>query len=195
MSRAGGKDHDSSFLQVTQGTATNERFGHILHLDSGEYSGLDSCVFEGVLQGEGVDHGRQHSHVVGRVAVHLTVVGCGGASPNISAADDDTELERGRKDTFDLVGEALNDGVRKVAGGVAQCFARKFEEEAPCFLGVGGGVGVVSVRLIFAWATRDGGGARGFCGGFFWGTTGGHDRVWRERGSERKENFLCSILW
>jgi len=29
-------------------------------------------------------------------------------------------------------------------------------------LGVGGGVGVVSVRLIFAWATRDGGGAGGF---------------------------------
>jgi hypothetical protein len=95
-------------------------------------------------------------------------------------------LEGGREDAFDLVGEALDDVVREVVGGVAQCFAGKFEEEAPCFLGVGGGVGVVSVRLIFAWATRDGRGARGFCGGFFLGTTRGHDRVWRETGSKRK---------
>jgi len=64
----------------------------------------------------------------------LAVVRCGGTSPNISAADDDPELEGGRKDTFDLVGEALNDGVRKVAGGVAQCFAGKFEEETACFV-------------------------------------------------------------
>jgi len=138
------------------------------------------------LEGKGVNYCGQHAHVVRRVAVHLTFVGCGGTSPNIAASDHDTELEGGREDAFDLVGEASDDGVREVAGGVAQCFAGKFEEEAPCFLGVGGGVGVVSVRLIFAWATRDGRGAGGFRGGFFWGTTGGHDRVWRETGSKRK---------
>jgi hypothetical protein len=43
-------------------------------------------------------------------------------------------LEGGREDAFDLVGEALDDGVREVVGGVAQCFAGKFEEEAACFV-------------------------------------------------------------
>ena len=188
MSRAGGKDNDSSFLQVTQGTASNERFGHILHLDGGKDSGLDSRVFEGVLEGEGVNYGGQHSHVVGRVAVHLTFVGRGGASPNIASSDHDTELKRRREDAFDLVGQALDDGVREVVGRVAQCFAGKFEEETACFVrvGRGEGVGLLSVRKIFRRATRNGGGAGGFCGGFFLGTTGGHDRVWRETGSQRK---------
>jgi hypothetical protein len=49
----------------------------------------------------------------------LTFVGRGGASPNIAASDHDTELEGGREDAFDLVGEALDDGMREVVGGVA----------------------------------------------------------------------------
>jgi hypothetical protein len=85
----------------------------------------------------------------------------------------------------------LDDGVREVVGGVAQCFAGKFEEETACFVrvGRGEGVGLLSVRKIFRRATRDGGRAGGFCGRFFLGTTGGHNGVWRETGSERKENF------
>jgi hypothetical protein len=43
-------------------------------------------------------------------------------------------LERRREDTFDLVGEALDDGVREVVGGVAQCFTGKFEKETACFV-------------------------------------------------------------
>jgi hypothetical protein len=43
-------------------------------------------------------------------------------------------LEGGREDAFDLVGEASDDGVREVVGGVAQCFAGKFEEETACFV-------------------------------------------------------------
>jgi hypothetical protein len=81
--------------------------------------------------------------------------------------------------------------MREVVGGVAQCFTGKFEEEAACFVRVGGGkgVGFLSVGKIFRRATWDGRGAGGFCGGFFLGTTGGHDGVWRETGSQRKENF------
>jgi hypothetical protein len=50
------------------------------------------------------------------------------------------------------------------------------------------------VRKIFGRATRDGRGAGGFSGGFFLGTTGGHDRVWRETGSKRKENFYAACF-
>jgi hypothetical protein len=65
-------------------------------------------------------------------------------------------LKRGREDTFDLVGEALDDGMREVVGGVAQCFAGKFEEETACFVRVGGGegIGFLSVGKIFGRATR-----------------------------------------
>jgi len=82
--------------------------------------------------------------------------------------------------------------MREVVGGVAQCFPGKFEEEAACFVrvGRGEGIGILSVRKIFGRTTRDGRGSGGFCGGFFLGTTGGHDRVWRETGSKRKENFF-----
>jgi hypothetical protein len=82
----------------------------------------------------------------------------------------------------------LDDGMREVVGGVAQCFAGKFEEETACFVRVGGGegIGFLSVGKIFRRATKDGRGAGGFCGGFFLGTTGGHERVWRETGSQRK---------
>jgi len=53
----------------------------------------------------------------------------------------------------------LDDGMREVVGGVAQCFAGEFEEEAACFVRVGGReeVGFLSVRKIFGRATRDGG--------------------------------------
>jgi hypothetical protein len=82
----------------------------------------------------------------------------------------------------------LDDVVREVVGRVAQSFAGKFEEETTCFVRVGGGegIGILSVRKIFRRATKDGRGSGGFCGGFFLGTTGGHDRVWRETGSKRK---------
>jgi len=81
--------------------------------------------------------------------------------------------------------------MREVVGRVAQCFAGKFEEEAACFVrvGWGEGIGLLTVGKIFRRATRDGGRAGGFCEGFFLGTTGGHNRVWRETGSKRKENF------
>ena len=126
MSRARRENDHPSLLQVSQGPATNEGFSHVLHLDRRENSSLHPGIFEGILQSERVDYGGQHSHIVGGVAVHLTFISRGGASPNIPPADDDAELEVRRKNPFNLVSETLNNRVREVIGGVAQGFPGKF---------------------------------------------------------------------
>jgi hypothetical protein len=87
--------------------------------------------------------------------------------------------------------------VGKVIGRIAQCFARKLEEEPAGFFRVGGRIGIVPGTFSFAWAAerrrrrerrrvRTG----GFRRGFFERATGGHERVWREKGFERKEKFF-----
>ena len=189
MSRSRRKNDHPSLLQMSQGPATNEGFSHVLHLDRRENPSLHAGIFEGILQSERVDYGGQHSHIVGGVAIHLTFIGRGGASPNIPPTDDDAELEVRRKNPFNLVSETLNDRVREVIGGVAQGFPRKFEEETTGFGGVGGSVGVVPMGLPFAGATRNGrrSRGRGFFGGFRGRATGGHARVWRRLGLERKK--------
>jgi hypothetical protein len=77
--------------------------------------------------------------------------------------------------------------------GIAQCFARKFEEEAAGFSRVGGRIVIVPGTLSFAWAAERGRRRErtgGFRRGFFERATGGHERVWREKGFERKEKFF-----
>jgi hypothetical protein len=86
--------------------------------------------------------------------------------------------------------------VGKVIGRIAQCFARKFEEEPTSFFRVSGRIGIVSGTFSFAWAAergRRGEGTGGFRRGFFERATGGHERVWREKGFERKEKFLAMV--
>jgi len=114
MSCAGGEDDYASFFQVAEGSAADERFSHVFHFDGGEDAGFHSGLFEGVLESERVDDRRKHAHVVGGIAVHLTLVGGGGASPDVASTDDDSELKRGREDFFDLVGEAPDHRVGKV---------------------------------------------------------------------------------
>jgi len=193
MSCAGGEDDHATFFQVTEGPAADERFGHVFHLDRGEDAGFHSGLFEGILEGERVDDRREHAHVVGRVTVHLTLVGGGGAPPDVASTDDDSELEGRREDFFDLVGEATDHRVGEVIRGIAQCFARKFEKEPAGFSRVGGRIVIVPGTLSFAWAAERGRRRErtgGFRRGFFERATGGHERVWREKGSERKEKFF-----
>ena len=49
------------------------------------------CLFEGVLQREGVDDRGQHAHVVGLRPVHADGAG-GDAAEDVAAADDDGQL-------------------------------------------------------------------------------------------------------
>jgi len=167
MSCAGGEDDHTAFFEVTEGPAADERFGHVFHFDGGEDAGFDSSLFEGVLKSERVNDRGEHAHIVGGVAVHLTFVGGGGAPPDVASADDDSELEGGREDFFDLVGEATDHRMGEMIRGIAQGFAGKFEEKPAGFFRVGGGIGVVSGTFPFARTAergreRTGGFRRGF---------------------------------
>ena len=52
--------------EVREGPAADERLGDLVHADRGHEPGLAAEPFEGVLQGQAVDHGGGHAHVVGR---------------------------------------------------------------------------------------------------------------------------------
>jgi hypothetical protein len=54
----------------------------------------DAVVLERAFEGERVHHGGEHADVVGGGAVHAAGGGAGTA-PEVSAADDDAELESG----------------------------------------------------------------------------------------------------
>jgi hypothetical protein len=78
-------------------------------------------LFEGVLEGKGVDGGRQHAHVVGLGAVHART-GARHAPPDVAAADDDryVNLELAT-DIDDLLGDPGDDlAVDAVTGGTGE---------------------------------------------------------------------------
>ena len=65
------------------------------------------CLFQRVLQGEAVDDGGEHAHVVGRDAVH--VAGGGGhAAEEVAAADHQADLHAGARDFGDLGGQGVD---------------------------------------------------------------------------------------
>ena len=126
MSGAGGEDHHAAFFEVTEGPTPDEGFGHVFHFDRGHHAGLDAGLFERVLEGERVDDRGEHAHVVGRVAVHPAFAGGRGAAPDVAATDHDGQLQRGRDDLLDLLGEVTRDAGREVVAWLAESFAGEF---------------------------------------------------------------------
>ena len=55
------------------------------------HAGTDVAAFERVLEGEGVDDGGEHAHVVGGPVHVLGLVG--DAAEDVAAADDDGDLD------------------------------------------------------------------------------------------------------
>jgi len=106
---ASGEDDHTTFFQMAEGSASDKGFGHIIHFDRGHDAGFDPSMFEGVLQGEGVNYGGEHAHVVGGIAVHATFAAGRGTPPDVAATNDDGQLEGGREDIADLMSEAASD--------------------------------------------------------------------------------------
>jgi hypothetical protein len=106
---ASGEDDHTTFFQMAEGSASDKGFGHIIHFDRGHHSGFDAGMFEGILQGEGVNYGGEHAHVVGGITIHATFAAGRGTSPDIAATNDDGQLEGGRKDIADLMSEPASD--------------------------------------------------------------------------------------
>ena len=169
MTGASGEDDHASLVEVAEGPATDEGFGDVFHFDGGHDAGLNSGMFEGVLEGEGVDDRGEHAHVIGGVAVHPAFAGGGGAPPDVSSSDDDGELEGGRENVADLVGKATRDGLGEVIAGFGESFAGKFQKETTPTIGR---VSLEWVRPYFAPNSCGGGASKGLPGKFKGGATG-----------------------
>ena len=77
---------------MADGAAADEGLGHLVHFDRRLHPGVNALLFQGILQGQRIDHRGQHAHVVGGDAVHFLGL-LGHAAKEISAADDDGNLD------------------------------------------------------------------------------------------------------
>ena len=100
------------------------------HLDRGRDPGHDVVMLERVLQGERVDHGREHAHVVGGRAVHALGAGRE-AAEQIAAADDHRRLHPELLDFADVGRDPVRHrGIDAELLLAHERFAGKFEEDA-----------------------------------------------------------------
>ena len=104
VSGAAGEDHRSPLLEMADRAPPDERLGDRPDLDRGLDARRDGALLERVLQRQGVDHRRQHPHVVAGDAVDSLVAG-GDAADDVAAADHDRELDAEAVDVGDLVGD------------------------------------------------------------------------------------------
>src|SRR5205823_4156125 len=60
-----GEDDDAAFFEVAHGAAADVGFGDLVHLNGGHDATVEAELFDGVLEGYGVDYCGEHAHVVG----------------------------------------------------------------------------------------------------------------------------------
>ena len=124
-----GEDHHALLLHVADGAAADERLRHLAHLDGGEHAGLHLGPLQGVLEGEGVDDGGQHPHVVGGDAVHPRR-GVGHAAEDVAAADHHPDLHAQGGDALDLHRQVVGEVAVDAEGLLAeQRLARELQQD------------------------------------------------------------------
>ena len=115
---------------MADGAPPDERLGHGAHLDRRDDARDDAVLFEGVLERERVDHGREHAHVVGGRAVHPARAR-GDAPEDVAAADHHRRLCAHRLDFADLVRDLRGHGrIDPVALVAHERFAGQLEKDA-----------------------------------------------------------------
>src|SRR3989304_2341120 len=105
---AGGEDNHAALLQVADGAAANEGLGQLPHLDGGQHPGRHLKPFQGVLQGQGVDDGGQHAHLVGGHALEAASAG-GASAEDVAAADNHADADAELVNFLDFPGD-VGDG-------------------------------------------------------------------------------------
>ncbi len=107
------------FLQMADGPAANEGLRDRLHADGRHEPGLAIETFQCILQGQAVENGRQHAHVMSGAFLDDGAAG-GELSPaqNIAAADHDGKLHAAIKHPLGLLGniDGFVNGYAALAG-------------------------------------------------------------------------------
>ena len=90
---------------------------------------MDALLFECILEGEGIDDGGKHAHMIGGNAIHVTCL-LGDAAEEVAASHDDCDLHAERVNVGQF-GRDLMDAkwidAETLRGG--QSFARELEED------------------------------------------------------------------
>ena len=76
---------------MADGATADVRFGNLVHADRGLHSCRLATVLQRVLEGQGIDDGAEHAHVIGRDAVHAALARRV-AADDVATADHDREL-------------------------------------------------------------------------------------------------------
>jgi hypothetical protein len=141
VARAGDEDDDALLLEVAHGAAHDERLGDLVHRDGGLDAGLDAHLLEAVHDGQAVDDGGEHAHVVAGGAVDAAL-GALEAAEDVAAANDDADLAAEVVDFLHLFAHPLEGGgVDGLGALAAQHLAAQLEDDALVFDGGGGGLG------------------------------------------------------
>src|SRR5450432_915393 len=104
---AGGNDDDASFFQVAESATANEGLGNFVHFNGALNTSVNSGLFQGVLQGQGIHHGGQHAHVIAGGAVDLKAL-LAATAKNVPAADHDSHLNAQGLYVFQFGGDGMD---------------------------------------------------------------------------------------
>jgi len=88
--------------------AADVGLGDLVHLDGAHDSHMDARLLNRILQRNRVDHGRQHTHVVGCDAIHVDGL-LGHPAKEVTAADDDADLAAGAGCFGDFMGNCVDE--------------------------------------------------------------------------------------
>ena len=123
-------DHDTTLLEVPHRSAPDVRLRHLRHLDRRHGARGDASAFESVLQGQGVDHRREHAHVVAGGAVEPAVAG-GQAAEDVATANHQRYLHAHLMHALHLGGDRLYDlEIDAVITRAAERLAAELQQDA-----------------------------------------------------------------
>ena len=130
---AAAENHDAALLQMADGLAADVRLGDLVHLHRRLHPDGDAPLLQAVGQGQAVDDGGQHAHLVGAGALH-PVAAVLEAAPEVAAAHDDADLHAGLGTLLDDVADAADDvEVQPPVLVPGQGLAADLQEHAPIF--------------------------------------------------------------
>ena len=87
------EDDNAFFFKVMYGFATDKGFANTVNGDGRHHATGLAKLFHGFLEGNSVEHGRQHAHVVGSGAGDVAVLGKCCTTNEITATHDNRELD------------------------------------------------------------------------------------------------------
>src|SRR5690606_35834971 len=121
---------DAALLEMPHSPPANIVLANLVDLDRRHHPGKHALALQGVLDGERIDHGCEHSHLVsgdsidaGRRQPH--------AAKDIAAADYDRDLDTGITQVADFVAYAVDHrGIDPVVVVAHERFAAEFDQDS-----------------------------------------------------------------